>query len=327
MPGLLGVEKLAAIYAVVTLLLAVLYWPEMESSTLTAIIGGRLAIAIVVWLLYRLYRWHPCHATYQLRVIFQVALLGYWYPDIYHFASVLPNQDHVLASAEQMIFGCQPALVFSEVFSEVYWKELFNLGYFSYFPMIATIVMLAIVKRPRRFDSVTFVLMSTFFLYYIIYLFYNTAGPQFYFYAPGVDAAKGVFPFVDDWFSTHSELHTEVSGPFSYLVHVMHGGEAPIAAFPSSHVGVSTVIMIMAFKLKKLWGYMLLPFYVLLCLSTVYIGAHYAIDVLAGWVSAIIFFFISRKLYKTKFFHRPDGFDSLHRFGHHHRHHSHEHRH
>lgn len=37
--------------------------------------------------------------------------------------------------------------------------------------------------------------------------------------------------------------------------------------------------------------YTLLPFYVLLCLSTVYIQAHYAIDVLAGWVTGVALYF------------------------------------
>lgn len=323
MPGLLGVEKLAAIYVALTLLLTALYCVDMERSALLSIVGGRATIVAITWLLYRLYRFHACHATYQLRVIFQIAMLGYWYPDIYYFSSMLPNQDHVLAMIDQQMFGCQPALVFSQVVNSAFWRELFYFGYFSYFPIIAIVVLMVIFKRPRRFDSVTFVVMSTFFLYYIVYLFYNAAGPQFYFHAPGVDAANGVFPFVDDWFRYHRELETYHSGPFSYLVYVLHGGEAPIAAFPSSHVGVSTVILLLTFRMKKLWGMALLPFYVLLCMSTVYIGAHYVVDVFAGWASAIIFFIVSRKLYKSKYFHRPDGFDSLHRFGHHHRKHRH----
>ena len=326
MPGLLGVEKLAAIYIALTLLLTAVYIGDMEGPALLSIIGGRIAIIIITLLLYLLYHRRPCHATYQLRVIFQVILLAYWYPDIYHFASMLPNQDHLLATVEQTLFGCQPALVFSQVLSGSFWRELFCFGYISYFVIIFAVVLLVIVKRPRRFDSVTFVIMSTFFLYYIVFLFFNTAGPQFYFHAPGVDAANGVFPFVDDWFRTHTELPANYSGPFSYLVFLLHGGETPIAAFPSSHVGASTVILLLTFRLKKNWGYIMLPFYVLLCLSTVYIGAHYAIDVLAGWISAFIFFVISRNLYKSKFFHRPDGFDNLHRFGHHHRkHHHHKH--
>ena len=38
--------------------------------------------------------------------------------------------------------------------------------------------------------------------------------------------------------------------------------------------------------------FVLLPFYVLLCFSTVYIQAHYAIDALAGLVTGAIFYFV-----------------------------------
>ncbi|MBR4783087.1 MAG: phosphatase PAP2 family protein [Bacteroidaceae bacterium] len=327
MPGLLGVEKLAAVYMALTLLLAALYYPDMEFATKVKVLGGRLAIVAVTFLLWRLYLRKPCHATYQLRVFFQILLLAYWYPDIYNFASMLPNQDNVLASVEQTLFGCQPALEFSQALSGKFWSELMYLGYFFYFLLIGIVVGIVVLRRPRRFDSVTFVVMCTFFMYYVIFLLFNTAGPQFYFGAPGVDAANGVFPFLDDWFRSHSQLATSYSGPFSFLVWLLHGSEAPIAAMPSSHVGVSTVIMLLIFRMRRSWGFILLPGYILLCLSTVYIGAHYAIDVIAGWLTALVFFPVARKLYKSKLFHRPDGFDNLHRFGHHHSHHHHHRRH
>lgn len=333
MPGLLGVEKLAAIYAAFTLLLAAVLSPDMEMHTLVEIIGGRVAIAIVVFLLYRLYHYHPCHATYQLRVVFQFLLLGYWYPDIYNFAAQMPNLDYILANADQWLFGCQPAIAFPRAFSGTFWRELFDMGYASYFVIIIAAVAIPIFRRPRRFDSVTFVVMCSFFLYYIVFLLVSTAGPQYYFNAPGVDAAKGIFPAVDDWFRTHSTLQssycgidTSPRGIFGYIVKFLHGSEKPIAAFPSSHVGASTVILILMFRMKKKYGFIMLPFYIILCLSTVYIGAHYGVDVIFGWISAILFYYISRRLYKNKFFHRPKGFDSLHRFGHHHQHH-HQHSH
>ena len=60
-------------------------------------------------------------------------------------------------------------------------------------------------------------------------------------------------------------------------------GERPTAAFPSSHVGIATVCMLLAAhtRQRKL-VLLMLPFYIFLCFSTVYIQAHYAIDALAG---------------------------------------------
>lgn len=325
MPGLNGIEKIAAIYIGITLVLTAIFYPDIEETTLFSIISGRVAVIIGTSLLLWLYKRYPCHATYHLRVLFQVALLAYWYPDIYNIAAQMPSQDHILAIADQAIFGCQPSVVFSQTLSGTFWNELFNMGYFSYYLMIAAVVFLAIVKRPRKFDKTTFVLMSTFFMYYTVFLLFNSAGPQFYFSCPGVDVSHGEFPPVDSWFRDHNTLNhmSDVTGPFSYLIHLVQAGEKPIAAFPSSHVGASTIILYLTLRMKKKWGVIMLPFWVILCLSTVYIGAHYAIDVVGGLLSALLFVTIANKLYATKFFHRPQGFDELHRFGHHHQHHRH----
>ena len=66
-----------------------------------------------------------------------------------------------------------------------------------------------------------------------------------------------------------------------------------MAAFPSSHVSVCVVLMLIAWRTgmnKTFWA--LLPFAVLLCLSTVYIRAHYAIDALAGLLSGTACYFL-----------------------------------
>ena len=62
-----------------------------------------------------------------------------------------------------------------------------------------------------------------------------------------------------------------------------------MAAFPSSHVSVCTVLMIITwhYGLRRLF-WALVPIAVLLFLSTVYIRAHYAIDALAGLVSGAL---------------------------------------
>ena len=68
-------------------------------------------------------------------------------------------------------------------------------------------------------------------------------------------------------------------------------GERPTAAFPSSHVGVSTICILLAWHSgnRKLL-FSLLPFYVFLCMATVYIQAHYAIDAIAGLITGVVFY-------------------------------------
>ena len=72
-----------------------------------------------------------------------------------------------------------------------------------------------------------------------------------------------------------------------------HAGERPTAAFPSSHVAIATLVMLMAGRMR-MWKYMLflsVP-YVFLCLSTVYIMAHYAIDAIAGLLFGLMLFLL-----------------------------------
>ena len=76
-------------------------------------------------------------------------------------------------------------------------------------------------------------------------------------------------------------------------------GERPTAAFPSSHVGVTTVVMLLALRTRsKGLIFTILPFYILMCLSTVYIYAHYAIDAIAGLLTGILLYFALKAIWK-----------------------------
>ena len=94
-------------------------------------------------------------------------------------------------------------------------------------------------------------------------------------------------------------MGNDVQGLFQRLVEMAHeGGERPIAAFPSSHVGMGTVLMILFWQLKRGVFYAMLPLYILLCGATVYIGAHYLVDVFGGWATSILFFILFDRFYR-----------------------------
>jgi len=80
-------------------------------------------------------------------------------------------------------------------------------------------------------------------------------------------------------------------------------GERPTAAFPSSHVGISTICMFLVWHTRNYKLLMVLaPFYFFLCCATVYIQAHYLIDAIAGVISAILvyltLFYFSKRMVK-----------------------------
>ena len=176
--------------------------------------------------------------------------------------------------------------------------------------MMLVVVLWYFIHRFDLLEKVSFVIISSFFLYYFFYIFVPVAGPQFYY--PLLSAGQlqgGVFPPVPhDYFVLHPQIQENpdsVGGLFHTCVSFMQGhGERPTAAFPSSHVGISTVILLASRKLSSTLTACLVPFYLLLCFSTVYIGAHYAIDALTGIPCGIAAFYFSAWLFRFRFFHR-----------------------
>ncbi len=292
--GLLAAEWAMVAYMALTLLLMLFTYTKLHNPE--SMLWGRLRIAAITAALWAVYRMWPCRLMRFARVAVQMALLSWWYPDTYEFNRMFPNQDHHFATWEQRLFGCQPAMLFCKALPGPVFSELMDLGYAAYFPMILVVTVFFFLWRYKEFSRAAFVITASFFIYYTVYIALPVAGPQYYYKAIGMEAvARGEFADVGDYFATHSDALESPGykdGLFYQMVADAHeAGERPTAAFPSSHVGISTMLLLLAWRARArrlLLG--LLPFYALLCLSTVYIYAHYAIDVLAGWASAVALF-------------------------------------
>ncbi len=294
--GLLAVEWVVMAYLLLTTVVILFCYTDVVNPK--AMLWGRARVITLTAALWAVYRMWPCRVTLSLRVFAQLALLSWWYPDTYEINRMFPNLDHLFASWEQSLFGCQPALLFSQAIPSHVFSELMDLGYASYYPMIALVLLFYFLARYEEFHRAAFVVLGSFFLYYVIFIFIPVVGPTFYFNAVGVDQiAKGIFPDLGLYFNNHQDCLPspgDVNGVFYQLVEsAKEAGERPTAAFPSSHVGCSTVLMLLALHSKKRWiVWLLLPLYVLLCFATVYIQAHYAIDAIAGLLTGVVFYFV-----------------------------------
>ena len=304
--GLLAVEWVIMGYLVLTLLLMLFTYTKIQNPE--SMLWGRARIVATTMAMWGVYRLIPCRLTHFCRIGVQMALLSWWYPDTYEFNRMFPNLDHLFAGYEQRLFGCQPALLFSQTLSHPVFSELMHLGYASYYPLIALVALFYLFCRYTEFDRTVFIILTSFFVYYVIFIFLPVAGPQYYYLAAGLDnIAAGIFPNVGDYFATHQEslpIPGYTDGFFYHLVEGAHdAGERPTAAFPSSHVGITSILMMLAWRSrsKRLFFFML-PFFMLMCFATVYIQAHYAIDVLGGWISALLIYFGLSMLWKLPFF-------------------------
>lgn len=218
-PGLLGIEKIGLIYAIFTAVVALIFWKEMP--TLGEMMLTRVGYLLGMLLLMFVYRKRPCHLTFFLRTALQLGMLAVWYPETYLFCRIFGNFDHVFANIDQFLFGFQPALKFSEAMPGAVWCELFNLGYFSYYPMIFALVLWTFFRKYLLFEKTAFIVLCSFFIFYIVFMFLPVAGPQFYYNAIGLNAVRsGVFPEVGLYFRDHFEMIAppEGGGLFQYLV-------------------------------------------------------------------------------------------------------------
>lgn len=299
---LLPVEMVMMAYALLTVMVILFTWTNIHNPS--DLLWSRLSVVmttVAVWVVFRLW---PCRLMYLVRIIVLFAYLGWWYPDTYELNKQFPNLDPIFAQWDQSIFGFQPALIWSQRFPSPIVSELMDMGYSMYFPMFVGLVFYVFFRRYEQFHRTAFIILSSFYIYYTIYVFLPVTGPQYYYLAAGLDnIAAGVFPDVGNYFSNCMDVLPSPGykdGLFYQLVQSAHdAGERPTAAFPSSHVGVSTITMLMAIRLKE-WKIVLLyaiP-YLFLCMATIYIQAHYAVDAFAGFVSAIMVFFLLDWVYK-----------------------------
>lgn len=283
--GLLPIEWLALGYNALTTVLIMLLWSEVNAPL--HMVGDRLTIAVVTFMLWAFYHYWPSRLMFFMRVTFQMALLSYWYPDTYEFNSCFSNLDHVFAGIDQSLFGCQPALEFNRLCPWSWFSEAVNMGYFSYYPMIVVVMCYFFLMRNKLYERASFVVMLAFFIYYLIYIFVPVAGPQFYFWAvPAECAQQGVFPALGSYFSTHTDMMPAPGNPaglfYRLVLQAQEMGERPTAAFPSSHIAITLTLLYLVAPQSKRLLYVLLPFAILLTLATVYIQAHYLIDAIAG---------------------------------------------
>jgi len=292
--GLLVVEWIALGYLAFTLIVMGVLWDKLQNTE--SMISGRIefvAVTMAMWLVYRLV---PCKITMFLRILVQMAFLSWWYPDTYEMNRALTNLDHLFAGWEQSLFGCQPSLLFSQWMPWGWFSELMCLGYISYFPLMLIVYLYYFFQRYHEFQLAAFTILGSFFAYYVVFVLLPVTGPQFYYLAVGTEKiASGVFPQLGDWFLTHSERMAApgwTDGFFYHLLDLTHdAGERPTAAFPSSHVGITTVVMLLAIRThSRRLIFTILPFFILMCLSTVYIYAHYAIDAIAGLVTGVLLY-------------------------------------
>jgi len=214
------------------------------------------------------------------RNIYPVVFAVYFYTEtVYYNKLFFDNLDPIFINFDQWIFGFQPSLEFSNYFSSSWFAELMYFGYFSFYFIIIGFIFAICFKCKSLFLENTFKVVFSLLFFYFIFSIFPSAGPQFYF-----DVTDRAVPSNGYWFQD--------------IMHAIQAGaEQPTGAFPSSHVGVTVVILLLAKKRLPLFYKVCVPLTFILILSTVYIKAHYAVDAIFGILSAPIILYLADFMY------------------------------
>jgi len=186
---------------------------------------------------------------------------------------------------DQVIFGCQPSLVFMERLPWLPVSELFYISYFSYYLMITGVGLALFLRDRNQFRHYLSLVSFVFYLCFLIYIFLPVVGPRiFYRDLVPFDLPAAAMPAVVPPFPEAVQ-----AGPFYRIMAVIyHYFETPGAAFPSSHVAVALTTVYFSRKyLPRIWKWHAVVA-ALLCLSTVYCRYHYAVDIAGGVLLTVL---------------------------------------
>ncbi len=207
-------------------------------------------------------------------------LFTFYYENTYHFAQLIfkgVTFDPQIAGIEQFIFGFQPSILFVIKVPNIFISEFLHFSYTAYYlfiPLVGSLLWFG--KKHKEFYEFLFGIVLIMLSCYIIYSFFPVEGPIWYFNGKRADFNGFIFVNVIDYIVKYAEIHN--------------------AAFPSSHVALSVFILLIAYKYLRILFYFLLPVFIGLCFATVYIQAHYVIDIPAGLAYGIIFYIYNLKI-------------------------------
>jgi membrane-associated phospholipid phosphatase len=175
-------------------------------------------------------------------------------------------QDEWLLRLDQALFGCNPAADFQRAWPQAVIAELMHGAYFAYYLLYPGLAVLFYFRRSRAvLDEYLSSLCLAFYFCCLVFIIFPATGPL---EGRPASAAGSLFPRIMDliyrWF------------------------ELPGGAFPSSHAAVAVIMALGAVRYAPRWAVLCVPACIAILLATVYCSYHYAVDVLAGVVVAMV---------------------------------------
>jgi membrane-associated phospholipid phosphatase len=223
-----------------------------------------LAHGLFVLLLYLLTRPGLGLVGRSMRELYPLFLL----PGLYGELDILNSpamgvHDVLVRRWELFVFGAQVSREWWQAAPSVFWSTVFHSAYLSYYLIVSAPALYFAWKGDlaavRRF---VLVVITTFVVCYLFFIFFPVAGPYYEFPRPAA------------WFIANL--------PAQLAYEALAGGSSYGAAFPSSHVAAAFAATTAAMQASRKLGFLLLVPTALLTVGVVYCQMHYGVDALAG---------------------------------------------
>jgi membrane-associated phospholipid phosphatase len=290
---LMAVEIILLVYLFITGVLIIVFSHKLDHKATHLFVRSATALIIGTFS-YIEFRSKSKRYIKFFRLVFPFIILVYVYRETAYLNRLFfaNSFDPFFSRVELYLFHAQPSFVFARHFSSDFFAELMYLGYFAYYLMVLYIpIHIYFFKSRYLAEHSVFIIITSFVTYYIVFIIFPVVGPQFYYNAELSKLPHGI-----------------IFGPI--LKYILDHGEVPTAAFPSSHVSICLMLLIICFRYAKKLLFLNLPISVLLLFSTVYIRAHYLVDVIAGVFftpfvyaySSYLFSILTKKLSKQNFY-------------------------
>jgi membrane-associated phospholipid phosphatase len=186
---------------------------------------------------------------------------------------IAPHVYGMVRIERDLFFGRSPNQILQEHFGDLRWLAIAcTIVYFCHFlyPLLVGLV-LWLVNR-QSFVRYVVALLAMSFAAFVVFLLIPTAPPW---YAHNVGALPGVHDLVS------RSLPSTVSPYFRHL------DADPVAAFPSLHAAYPTLGALALWKMNRRTAYFTVPWCLIVWFSVIFLGEHYAIDVLGGIAVAV----------------------------------------
>jgi len=259
------------------------------------LVGAHAAILVADHALIRIAGDRKTGFLALLRAFYPMLLYTFLYCETHKLDRLFTHaaQDGFFIDLEQRLFGAQLSRTFMAAAPYVWVSEVFYLFYFSYYVMIFGVGMGLYLTRRRQFFHYLTLASFVFYLCYLTYIFLPVMGPHATESGVVLKGATGaVGPRVTP--------EAVQSGPFFNLMKLVYKLVEPEggAAFPSSHVALAVAALWFSWTCFKYVRWLHLVAVIMLCLSTVYCGYHYAVDVLGGLATAALLVPVGELIYR-----------------------------